>query len=530
MNGADHEEPKLLEVVPANSSSLFLQRLHLFAMPEGLQLTAEGKAEVISHFVALNSEGAKVFCSYYLFYPSLSKRTALFVPQAIVMVSKKAVFNIHSAVLRHFQSLISRQPQFRDSQNGLVYRPDYRELYVSTLLNALPVPRELDLEVEVLHYPPTRNHIKLPDASFFKYRRPSQFSLPNYNFADCLRCLRPENLIDVMTCLMLEHRVLLVSKHSSMLAPVAESLLSLLTPFKWKHIYIPLLPPCMLDYLGAPVPFLMGVLTGTPLPEDCVIVDLDKSVVTVPFQLPSLPAPTATLLYKTLLAIINTTNENPSKDPWIWERSTLYVKQAFFQYFMSLLENLRTPFSLEEFLAHHDNYNREFLRQLTQTMMFHSFVEASALPASLQNEEVQKFQSDLKAVAESSWIAYRQGQVELIYKQIEAYISPTKFSLYELFETYRPETPRVKEVSRAHSAREQVVVRPSNDRLVCGAYWLQLNPSYLLPFSDSSTKRRQPRQAGVRRLDDVDIYVKNLDTGELVAASSVLDPLLRDMA
>lgn len=529
MAGSTREEPKLLDVVPANTSSSFLQKLHLFAIPDGLQLYTEVKTEVISHFVALNSEGSKVYCTYYLFYPSLSRRTALYVPQSLVLISKKPVFSVHTAVLKHFQSLFSRSPQFRELQNGLLYRPDYRELCLSTLINALPVPRELDLEVEVLHYPAIRNHVRLSESPLFKYRRPSQFSLPNYDFKSLLKLLRPENLIDVMTCLMLEHRVLLVSKECSVLAPIAESLLSLLTPFKWKHIYIPYLPPSMLDYLGAPVPFLMGVAAGTPLPEECVIVDLDKSIVTVPFQLPSLPAPTATLLYKTLLAIIGTTLDNPSNDPWIWERSSLYVKQAFFQYFMALLEAHRTPFDLAEFLALNDKFNRNFLQQLSQTMMFHSFTEASSLSESLQPEEVRKFHFDLKTVAETNWNLYRQSQVELISQQMEAFLNPSKFSLFELFETYRPEATRNREVNKAHLASEHAVVRPSNDRLVCGAYWQQLNPSYLLPFSESTTKRRQPRQVGVKKLDDVDIYVRNLDTGELVQASTVLDPLLKGL-
>ena len=40
---------------------------------------------------------------------------------------------------------------------------------------------------------------------------------------------------------------------------VAESLTTLLFPFMWPHVYVPILPAAMHSFLDAPVPYLMGL-------------------------------------------------------------------------------------------------------------------------------------------------------------------------------------------------------------------------------------------------------------------------------
>lgn len=40
---------------------------------------------------------------------------------------------------------------------------------------------------------------------------------------------------------------------------VAEGITSLLFPFQWQHVYVPILPASLLHFLDAPVPYLMGL-------------------------------------------------------------------------------------------------------------------------------------------------------------------------------------------------------------------------------------------------------------------------------
>lgn len=39
---------------------------------------------------------------------------------------------------------------------------------------------------------------------------------------------------------------------------VSECIVSLLVPFSWAHVYVPILPAPLYHFLDAPVPFVMG--------------------------------------------------------------------------------------------------------------------------------------------------------------------------------------------------------------------------------------------------------------------------------
>ena len=82
--------------------------------------------------------------------------------------------------------------------------------------------------------------------------------------------------------MLTERRVILLSSKPSRLSNCAHALSSLLYPFAWQHIYVPILVPKMLDYVCAPMPFLIGMhiamlpsLKNMPM-EEVVMVDLDR--------------------------------------------------------------------------------------------------------------------------------------------------------------------------------------------------------------------------------------------------------------
>ena len=49
---------------------------------------------------------------------------------------------------------------------------------------------------------------------------------------------------------------------------IAESLTTLFFPLLWQHVYVPVLPPFLLHYLDAPVPFIMGLCYETEDEKD----------------------------------------------------------------------------------------------------------------------------------------------------------------------------------------------------------------------------------------------------------------------
>lgn len=76
-----------------------------------------------------------------------------------------------------------------------------------------------------------------------------------------LRCLGISNTLRLFSALMCERRIVLVSQSASRLSACASGATSILAQglLHWQHIYIPILPPSMMNYLAAPMPYLMGV-------------------------------------------------------------------------------------------------------------------------------------------------------------------------------------------------------------------------------------------------------------------------------
>ncbi|KAA8579902.1 hypothetical protein FQN60_005437 [Etheostoma spectabile] len=79
---------------------------------------------------------------------------------------------------------------------------------------------------------------------------------------------------------------------------VAEGITTLLFPFQWQHVYVPILPASLLHFLDAPVPYLMGLQSkeGTDrskleLPQEANLcfVDIDNHYIELPEDFPQFP-------------------------------------------------------------------------------------------------------------------------------------------------------------------------------------------------------------------------------------------------
>jgi DENN (AEX-3) domain/ENTH domain len=80
-----------------------------------------------------------------------------------------------------------------------------------------------------------------------------------------LRCVGVAHAVRIMSALLSERRVILVSSSPTRLAVSSHAALSMLAVglLHWQHLYIPVLPPHLWQYLAAPYPYLIGILTST---------------------------------------------------------------------------------------------------------------------------------------------------------------------------------------------------------------------------------------------------------------------------
>lgn len=108
-----------------------------------------------------------------------------------------------------------------------------------------------------------------------------------------------KNVLILLCAVMTENKILFHSKSYYHLTESCKALVALMYPFRYTHVYIPILPAPLAEVLSTPTPFIMGIHSSlqTEITEllDVIVVDLDGGLVTIPSSLtppvPLLPSP-----------------------------------------------------------------------------------------------------------------------------------------------------------------------------------------------------------------------------------------------
>ena len=67
------------------------------------------------------------------------------------------------------------------------------------------------------------------------------------------------NVLVLFCAIMTEHKILFHSRSYNRLTEACRALTALMYPFRYTHVYIPLLPAALVEVLSTPTPFIMGV-------------------------------------------------------------------------------------------------------------------------------------------------------------------------------------------------------------------------------------------------------------------------------
>lgn len=225
--------------------------------------------------------------------------------------------------------------------------------------------------------------IPVPNSKVnFVCQSPKQFQLPsipeNRNLTEYYSAVDAHNMMIIFASMLYERRIIFTSKRLSRLSACVQACNALIYPMIWQHIYIPVLPLSLIDYLLAPMPFLIGVPTPTlqrvhksDLGE-VVILDADVNIIDSPFQdLESLPQDVVTNLKKALR-----------------NRSALLgdgVSRAFLRALVQLTAGYRDALTLEQgqsitfnqnaFVESRPSSMQPFLRKMLELQIFQQFIE-----------------------------------------------------------------------------------------------------------------------------------------------------------
>ncbi|KAJ0977957.1 hypothetical protein J5N97_013431 [Dioscorea zingiberensis] len=140
---------------------------------------------------------------------------------------------------------------------------------------------------------------------------PSKEGLPHadISFQPLVQCLDVDNLIKFFTAVLLERRILLRSNKYTLLTLVSEAICHLIYPFRWQHVYIPLLFFSGVDYIDAPTPYMMGLHSGVDTSglamDGVVVVDLEYNSITTSEEIPPIPEPEFSFLRGEILKLLH---------------------------------------------------------------------------------------------------------------------------------------------------------------------------------------------------------------------------------
>ena len=102
-------------------------------------------------------------------------------------------------------------------------------------------------------------HIVDDERIDIKPPNPNELPMCEVSFIPLAKYLSPENIVWIVNNIVLERNVLLVTSHPEILTPIIAALLTLIFPFEYQLINIPVLPLHLFDFLQTSVPFIVGI-------------------------------------------------------------------------------------------------------------------------------------------------------------------------------------------------------------------------------------------------------------------------------
>ena len=165
----------------------------------------------------------------------------IYIPYCICLVSKYSFFwQINICLESIFISLKNPATKFEELKEILSY-----------LINSVPSP-----------YINTSVNFAIPNCSHLIELYPCFYQDLDVYLTTPIQLLdklKPNNILYLLRLLLMEQKILLISNNYNSLTQVSLNLISLLYPFSWINIYIPVITINLLKYLESFLPFFYGM-------------------------------------------------------------------------------------------------------------------------------------------------------------------------------------------------------------------------------------------------------------------------------
>ncbi|XP_074241186.1 DENN domain-containing protein 1B isoform X4 [Saimiri boliviensis] len=186
------------------------------------------------------------------------------------------------------------------------------------------------------------------------------------------------NMLQLYASMLHERRILITSSKLSTLTACIHGSAALLYPMYWQHIYIPVLPPHLLDYCCAPMPYLIGIHSSliervkNKSLEDVVMLNVDTNTLESPFSdLNNLPSDVVSALKNKLKKQSTATGDGVA-------RAFLRAQAALFGSYRDALRykpGEPITFCEESFVKHRSSMMKQFLETAVNLQLFKQFID-----------------------------------------------------------------------------------------------------------------------------------------------------------
>ncbi|KTF83546.1 hypothetical protein cypCar_00038411 [Cyprinus carpio] len=186
------------------------------------------------------------------------------------------------------------------------------------------------------------------------------------------------NLLQLFASMLFERRILIYCSKLSTLTACIHACNGMLYPMYWQHIFIPVLPPHLLDYCCAPMPYLIGIHSSlaervrSRALEDVVILNVDTNTLESPHEdLKKIPADVVAGLK------VRLKRQAASAGSGVAHAFLRAQALLFGGYRDALQSPAEGPvvFSTELFLSHKSQSMQEFLESAVHLQCFKEFID-----------------------------------------------------------------------------------------------------------------------------------------------------------
>uniref|UniRef100_UPI00398EEFE0 DENN domain-containing protein 1B isoform X3 n=1 Tax=Pristiophorus japonicus TaxID=55135 RepID=UPI00398EEFE0 len=267
------------------------------------------------------------------------------------------------------------------------YLPWFEVYYklLNTLADLLVKDQENDLNdvLQTLY----KHDVPMPNTpvnlSLYSYFiTPDTSGLPTIpesrNMTEYFVAVDVNNMLQLYASMLHERRIIITSSKLSTLTACVHASAAMLYPMYWQHIYIPVLPPHLLDYCCAPMPYLVGVHLSlmdkvkNKALEDVIILNVDTNTLETPFDdLHNLPGEVVSMLKYKLKKQSTATGDGVA-------RAFLRAQAALFGSYRDALRykpGEPITFCEESYVAHRSNNMKNFLQNAVQLQLFKQFID-----------------------------------------------------------------------------------------------------------------------------------------------------------